>query len=140
MSTDPLNNPVYARFGVTPLIVDNDGNELKGACEGNLCIKTSWPGMMRTVYRDHKRFRDTYFSSFKGKFTETLDSPFKCNNKNKSKRLGIYYDVLHINQFCVYTQENHLTYIWQLLQYKLSILNMGCTNMHFLDGSLLKAC
>ena len=55
-------------FGVTPLIVDNDGNELKGACEGNLCIKTSWPGMMRTVYRDHKRFRDTYFSSFKGKY------------------------------------------------------------------------
>tara|TARA_B100001564_G_scaffold350172_1_gene354235 strand:- start:138 stop:2057 length:1920 start_codon:yes stop_codon:yes gene_type:complete len=55
-------------FGVTPLIVDNDGNELKGACEGNLCIKTSWPGMMRTVYRDHKRFRETYFSSFKGKY------------------------------------------------------------------------
>ncbi len=55
-------------YGVTPLIVDNDGNELKGSCEGNLCIKTSWPGMMRTVYRDHKRFRETYFSSFKGKY------------------------------------------------------------------------
>jgi len=55
-------------FGITPLIVDNDGNELEGDCEGNLCIKTSWPGMMRTVYRDHKRFRDTYFSSFKGKY------------------------------------------------------------------------
>ena len=55
-------------YGVTPLIVDNDGNELKGACEGNLCIKTSWPGMMRTVYRDHKRFKETYFSSFKGKY------------------------------------------------------------------------
>ncbi len=55
-------------FGVSPVIVDNDGNELKGACEGNLCIKTSWPGMMRTVYRNHKRFRETYFSSFKGKY------------------------------------------------------------------------
>ena len=55
-------------FGVEPLIVDNDGNELDGECEGNLCINTSWPGMMRTVYRNHKRFIDTYFSSFKGKY------------------------------------------------------------------------
>jgi len=55
-------------FGVEPVIVDNDGNELKGTCEGNLCISTSWPGMMRTVYKDHKRFIDTYFSSFEGKY------------------------------------------------------------------------
>ncbi len=55
-------------FGVEPIIVDNEGNELKGSCEGNLCIATSWPGMMRTVYKDHKRFIDTYFSSFKGKY------------------------------------------------------------------------
>ena len=55
-------------FGVQPTIVDNDGNELSGKCEGNLCINTSWPGMMRTVYRNHKRFSDTYFSSFKGKY------------------------------------------------------------------------
>ncbi len=55
-------------FGVEPIIVDNEGNELKGSCEGNLCIATSWPGMMRTVYKDHKRFVDTYFSSFKGKY------------------------------------------------------------------------
>ncbi|MBS91856.1 MAG: acetate--CoA ligase [Rickettsiales bacterium] len=55
-------------FGVEPLIVDNDGNELHGECEGNLCIKSSWPGMMRTVYRDHKRFVETYFKSFKGKY------------------------------------------------------------------------
>ncbi len=55
-------------FGVEPLIVDNDGNELEGECEGNLCIKTSWPGMMRTVYKDHKRFVQTYFKSFKGKY------------------------------------------------------------------------
>ncbi len=55
-------------FGVEPEIVSNDGKVLKGACEGNLCIKSSWPGMMRTVYNDHKRFIDTYFSSFKGKY------------------------------------------------------------------------
>ena len=55
-------------FGVEPVIVDNDGKVLEGACEGNLCITSSWPGMMRTVYNDHKRFIDTYFSSFKGKY------------------------------------------------------------------------
>ncbi len=55
-------------FGIQPIIVDNDGNELKGACAGNLCIIDSWPGMMRTVYKDHKRFENTYFSTFKGKY------------------------------------------------------------------------
>jgi acetyl-CoA synthetase len=55
-------------FGVQPMIVDNDGNHLEGACEGNLCIADAWPGMMRTVFGDHKRFVDTYFSTFKGKY------------------------------------------------------------------------
>ena len=55
-------------FGVEPEIVNNEGDILKGACEGNLCITSSWPGMMRTVYNDHKRFVDTYFSSFSGKY------------------------------------------------------------------------
>ena len=55
-------------FGVEPVIVDNEGNELDGVCEGNLCINTSWPGMMRTVYKNHKRFIETYFLSFKGKY------------------------------------------------------------------------
>ena len=55
-------------YGVEPVIVDNEGKVLEGACEGNLCITSSWPGMMRTVYNDHKRFIDTYFSSFKGKY------------------------------------------------------------------------
>ncbi|HEY8351849.1 MAG TPA: acetate--CoA ligase [Sphingomonadales bacterium] len=53
-------------FGVKPLIVDNEGRPLEGACEGNLCLADSWPGQMRTVYGDHKRFFDTYFSQFKG--------------------------------------------------------------------------
>ncbi|HEX3991946.1 MAG TPA: acetate--CoA ligase [Acetobacteraceae bacterium] len=52
--------------GVQPLLVDGDGNELSGAIEGNLCIRDSWPGMMRTVFGDHERFIQTYFSTFKG--------------------------------------------------------------------------
>ena len=55
-------------FGVKPVIVDNDGNTLEGACEGNLCIGDSWPGQMRSLFGDHARFRQTYFSSFKGKY------------------------------------------------------------------------
>jgi len=52
--------------GVKPIIVDGDGHELHGACEGNLCIADSWPGQMRTVFGDHDRFVQTYFSTFKG--------------------------------------------------------------------------
>jgi acetyl-CoA synthetase len=55
-------------FGVKPVIVDDKGVELEGACEGNLCISESWPGQMRTVYGDHARFEQTYFSSFPGKY------------------------------------------------------------------------
>ncbi len=54
-------------FGVTPVILDPDGNELHGnPSEGLLAIKTSWPGQMRTIYGDHDRFYETYFSMFKG--------------------------------------------------------------------------
>jgi acetyl-CoA synthetase len=52
--------------GVKPLLVDAEGKELQGACEGNLCISDSWPGQMRTVYGDHARFVQTYFSTYKG--------------------------------------------------------------------------
>ncbi len=55
-------------FGIEPCIVDKEGNELVGECEGMLCMKRSWPGQMRTVYGDHKRFIDTYFSQFDGKY------------------------------------------------------------------------
>jgi acetyl-CoA synthetase len=55
-------------FGVQPAIVDNDGNILEGEATGNLVILDAWPGMMRTVYGDHKRFVDTYFSTYKGKY------------------------------------------------------------------------
>ncbi len=55
-------------FGIEPCIVDKEGNELEGKCEGMLCLKRSWPGQMRTVYGDHNRFIDTYFSQFDGKY------------------------------------------------------------------------
>jgi acetyl-CoA synthetase len=53
-------------FGVQPLLVDAEGVELSGATEGNLCIADSWPGQMRTVYGDHERFVQTYFTTYKG--------------------------------------------------------------------------
>ena len=53
-------------FGVEPVILDDQGNELSGATEGVLCIKDSWPGQMRTVWGDHARFVSTYFEMFKG--------------------------------------------------------------------------
>ncbi|HEY7990299.1 MAG TPA: acetate--CoA ligase [Stellaceae bacterium] len=55
-------------FGVKPEIVDANGKVLEGAAEGNLCIADSWPGQMRTVFGDHKRFVETYFSAYKGKY------------------------------------------------------------------------
>ena len=55
-------------FGVQPVLVDNDNQIIEGAAEGNLCINHSWPGQMRTVYGDHQRFIDTYFSTFEGRY------------------------------------------------------------------------
>ena len=55
-------------YGIKPVIVDEKGNTLKGECVGRLCIAQSWPGQMRTVYGDHQRFIDTYFSQFDGKY------------------------------------------------------------------------
>tara|TARA_Y100001970_G_scaffold134186_1_gene165265 strand:+ start:21521 stop:23608 length:2088 start_codon:yes stop_codon:yes gene_type:complete len=55
-------------YGIKPVIVDESGKILKGACKGRLCMAQSWPGQMRTVYGDHKRFIDTYFSQFDGKY------------------------------------------------------------------------
>ena len=57
-------------FGVRPVLVDQDGKELprEGEQSGHLCMEFPWPGMMRTVYGDHKRFRETYFSQYAGKY------------------------------------------------------------------------
>jgi acetyl-CoA synthetase len=55
-------------FGVVPAIVDDSGNEMEGVCEGNLLIKSSWPGQMRGVYKNPKRFFETYFTQFPGNY------------------------------------------------------------------------
>ena len=55
-------------FGIKAAIVDNEGNILEGECEGNLVILDSWPGQMRTVYGDHERFIQTYFSNYEGMY------------------------------------------------------------------------
>ena len=55
-------------FGIRPELVDADGKTLEGAASGNLCMLDSWPGQMRTVYGDHERFEQTYFSTYKGKY------------------------------------------------------------------------
>ena len=55
-------------FGIEPVLVDNENNPLEGSTDGNLCIDRSWPGQMRTVYGDHKRFVETYFTTFPGRY------------------------------------------------------------------------
>ncbi len=55
-------------FGITPLLVDGEGVELTGAASGNLCLTDSWPGQMRTVYGDHQRFIETYFTTYPGRY------------------------------------------------------------------------
>ncbi len=56
-------------FGIRPALVDNEGKLLEGATQGNLVLQDSWPGQMRTVYGDHQRFIETYFSAFPGRYT-----------------------------------------------------------------------
>jgi acetyl-CoA synthetase len=58
----------FPMFGVVPQIVDGEGKVLEGATEGNLCITQSWPGQMRTVWGDHERFFQTYFTTYRGKY------------------------------------------------------------------------
>jgi acetyl-CoA synthetase len=55
-------------FGIQPALVDNEGNVLDGEAEGNLIITHSWPGQMRTIFGDHQRFIDTYFSTYPGNY------------------------------------------------------------------------
>jgi acetyl-CoA synthetase len=55
-------------FGIRPQLVDGEGNILEGALSGNLCIVDSWPGQMRTIFGDHNRFMETYFSTYQGKY------------------------------------------------------------------------
>ncbi|GAC21247.1 acetate--CoA ligase [Paraglaciecola arctica] len=58
----------FPLFGIQPALVDSEGVELEGVAEGNLIIKDSWPGQARTIYGDHERFVQTYFSTYKGTY------------------------------------------------------------------------
>ena len=55
-------------FGIKPVLVDGENTELEGTTDGNLCLQHSWPGQMRTVYGDHQRFIETYFTTFPGRY------------------------------------------------------------------------
>jgi acetyl-CoA synthetase len=71
LAKNPIQKPGSATKplpGIEPVLVDQNGQELTGPAEGNLCLKTSWPGQMRTVYGDHARFESTYFSTYPGMY------------------------------------------------------------------------
>ena len=67
-TTTKPGSATHPFFGIEPVLVDGDNNVLDGAVDGNLCIAGSWPGQMRTVYGDHQRFIETYFTTFPGRY------------------------------------------------------------------------
>ena len=93
------NKPAYASFplpGVQPIIVDSEGNELKGNnVEGNLCINFPWPGILRTIYGDHDRCKQTYFSTYKGLYF-TGDG-VKRDHDGYLRILGRVDDVINVS-------------------------------------------
>ena len=99
--------PTYATLplpGVQPILLDNDGNEIiDNNVEGNLCIKYPWPSILRTTYGDHKRFRDTYFSTFKGYYF-TGDGA-KRDDNGMYRILGRVDDVINVSGHRIGTAE-----------------------------------
>ena len=93
------NKPAHASLplpGVQPIIVDAEGNELKGNnVEGNLCIKFPWPSMIRTTYGDHQRCKDTYFSTYPGMYF-TGDG-VKRDHDGYLRILGRVDDVMNVS-------------------------------------------
>lgn len=93
------NKPAHASLplpGIQPIIVDAEGNELKGNnVEGNLCIKLPWPSMLRTTYGDHKRFKETYFSAYPGMYF-TGDGA-KRDHDGYIRILGRVDDVINVS-------------------------------------------
>ena len=99
--------PTYATLplpGVQPILLDNDGNEIiDNNVEGNLCIKYPWPSILRTTYGDHKRCRDTYFSTFKGYYF-TGDGA-KRDDNGMYRILGRVDDVINVSGHRIGTAE-----------------------------------
>jgi acetyl-CoA synthetase len=90
--------------GVEPILVDNDGHEVKGnPAEGNLCIKHPWPGMARTIYGDHDRYFQTYFSTYKGYYF-TGDGAKRDKNGNY-RITGRVDDVINVSGHRIGTAE-----------------------------------
>ena len=93
------NKPAHASLplpGIQPIIVDAEGNELVGNnVEGNLCVKFPWPSMIRTTYRDHKRCKDTYFSTYPGMYF-TGDGA-KRDHDGYLRILGRVDDVMNVS-------------------------------------------
>ena len=90
--------------GVQPVIVDNEGNELKGNnVQGNLCIKFPWPGMLRTTYGDHPRCYQTYFSTYRGLYF-TGDGA-KRDEEGYYRLLGRVDDVINVSGHRIGTAE-----------------------------------
>ena len=91
--------PSYAESplpGVDPIFVDSEGAEVKGnPAEGNLCIKTPWPGMARTIWKDHERYRQTYFSTYPGLYF-TGDGA-KRNEEGLYRITGRVDDVINVS-------------------------------------------
>lgn len=86
----------YPLFGITPILVDGNGEELKETVsEGNLCIKFPWPSMARTIWGDHDRFIQTYFSTYKGYYF-TGDGA-KRDDKNRYRITGRVDDVINVS-------------------------------------------
>lgn len=90
--------------GVDPILVDSEGHEVKGnPAEGNLCIKKPWPGIARTIYRDHSRYAQTYFSTYKGKYF-TGDGAKRDENGNY-RITGRVDDVINVSGHRIGTAE-----------------------------------
>ena len=99
--------PTYATLplpGIQPVLLDNDGKEiLENNVEGNLCIKFPWPSILRTTYGDHKRCKETYFSTFKG-FYFTGDGA-KRDDDGMYRILGRVDDVINVSGHRIGTAE-----------------------------------
>ncbi|MCK4677426.1 MAG: acetate--CoA ligase [Bacteroidales bacterium] len=90
--------------GIQPILVDQEGNELKGnSVEGNLCIKFPWPGMLRTTYGDHERCRQTYYSTYKGLYF-TGDGA-KRDEEGYYRIIGRVDDVINVSGHRIGTAE-----------------------------------
>ena len=99
--------PTYATLplpGIQPILLDNDGVEIKeNNVEGNLCIKHPWPSILRTTYGDHKRCKETYFSTFKGYYF-TGDGA-KRDDEGMYRILGRVDDVINVSGHRIGTAE-----------------------------------